>query len=558
MRITKLRTLSIVHVLAILIIFGCEDFNPIQKKPFSLIETINPQTDPRLSKLLGDLYNSNENPAGRSLSTNFGEIGLSEALKLNDTINNRTRYTLTLKQNYDSLIFENLIISVRENGIFQYILQYKPDTTWLLQNPNKLDLKTYSGIIRQFDIYRNFVIEVRLEHGVKVESYASDGRIKEICCSWDVWTSQTTGYSYLLIDCEDGSSYMLRVNDCGGGGGDSGGTGGGNGGGYTGGGDGGGYTGGSGGGDYYTGGGGGTSSGGYVGDPIGILVPADYEEDIILLDKPTLLLNDYLIEDPTALLEIDCNQLPKWQALTQHILSQSLVDKLKTYSSLPQHIVNAEGPLVNLDYFPVKVTTLPNKPGGGKYTAAEFLDYIRKNLNSFLDNDVSTFSPYNDLIERPIWESTNPLGALMRFDIPVGLGGLISQDGTVICSSYKTSDWIFTTVESPVDWNHPVSGHRQFGFETNRDGTYTFFARGVDRVTENFDLEMADFFATDTPFEGGDALWTSFQNKLQEFVNNPTNGGVSQKLSPVKNRPDWEKVKAVLQGSRPISDLGCK
>lgn len=269
-------------------------------------------------------------------------------------------------------------------------------------------------------------------------------------------------------------------------------------------------------------------------------------------------LNEIVQSNPAALLEIPCDQLPQWQTLVQHMLSQSLINKLATYNSSPQYIVNAEGALVNLDYFSIKVSTLPIKPGGGRYTAIEFLDYVRKNLNSFLDNNVATFSPYNDLIEKPLWESSNPFGAIMRFDIPVALGGLASQDGTVICSSNSTNEWTFTTVESPVDWNHPVSGHRQFGVVTNGDGTYTFFTRGVDRVTENFDLTMADWFKTKTPFQGGDALWTSFQVKLEAFINNPTNAGVAQKQNPVTARPDWEKVKDVLLGNRPISDLGCE
>jgi len=50
-------------------------------------------------------------------------------------------------------------------------------------------------------------------------------------------------------------------------------------------------------------------------------------------------------------------------------------------------------------------------------------------------------------------------------------------------------------------------------------------------------------------------LWESFQDKTSEFVN--SNGGNSTIIIPVKNRFDWDKVEEVLNGERPISDLGC-
>ncbi len=57
------------------------------------------------------------------------------------------------------------------------------------------------------------------------------------------------------------------------------------------------------------------------------------------------------------------------------------------------------------------------------------------------------------------------------------------------------------------------------------------------------------------PFFGADDLWESFQNKFQNFVDN--NNGNALKTTPIKNRPDWDKVKDILEGRKPISDLGC-
>jgi hypothetical protein len=58
-----------------------------------------------------------------------------------------------------------------------------------------------------------------------------------------------------------------------------------------------------------------------------------------------------------------------------------------------------------------------------------------------------------------------------------------------------------------------------------------------------------------TAFEGADELWNAFQDNLENFIF--TNDGQAQKLPSQIDRPDWDKVRDVLEGNRPISDLGC-
>ncbi len=281
---------------------------------------------------------------------------------------------------------------------------------------------------------------------------------------------------------------MLRVKDCGGGSGDSGGTPGSTGGGSTGGGDGGGSTGGgySGGGDYYTGGSGSTSSGGYVGDPIGISIPPDYQDEIILIERPKIIeqqLIDLLEIDPFVLVEVPCSQIPKWQTLAQNEASQEIKDKINDLQSSNtswfddwaiQSLNGANGTIVNMDYFAVIVSSLPNNPSTGlPFTPEGLLDYFRRNINDFVEG--STFSPYCETAtlctqETELWNSDDPTGAIIYIDIPV-------DDGVVICSEYTSSYWYFMTLEAPGAGNHPVSGTRQFGFETNENGSYNFCAQ---------------------------------------------------------------------------------
>jgi len=111
------------------------------------------------------------------------------------------------------------------------------------------------------------------------------------------------------------------------------------------------------------------------------------------------------------------------------------------------------------------------------------------------------------------------------------------------------------TTNAPYSGNHPVSGTRQFGYETNLNGSYNFFVRGTDRFNNNLVENLAWALQGGNAFEGADDLWESFQNKLKAYVN--SNFGTAAKNTPTKNRPDWTKVKKVLKGELPITELGC-
>ncbi len=57
-------------------------------------------------------------------------------------------------------------------------------------------------------------------------------------------------------------------------------------------------------------------------------------------------------------------------------------------------------------------------------------------------------------------------------------------------------------------------------------------------------------------FADADALWYNFQDKLFEFVNEEQ-GSSAIIPATTDNRLDWDEVKEVLQGQKPISELGC-
>jgi len=280
-------------------------------------------------------------------------------------------------------------------------------------------------------------------------------------------------------------------------------------------------------------------------------------------------LNNLLQYEPFKLIEIDCNQIVKWQSLAQHTPPQSIMNKVKNLQENHeallgdwniQYLENAGGKVVNMDYFSVNIATLPINPNTGqRFTSVQFLDYFRRNINNFVTG--TNFSPYCEISaicqqETNLWNSSNPLGAIIKLDISLynGPGGnILANDGVVISAENRANYWRFMTMEAPYDSEHPVTGTRQFGIEQNANGSYNIYVRGVDRFTSRIQEATLDIF-TD-PFLFADSLWESFQEKTNQFIN--SNGGVSSINTPITNRPNWNKVKEILEGSKPISDLGC-
>jgi hypothetical protein len=269
-------------------------------------------------------------------------------------------------------------------------------------------------------------------------------------------------------------------------------------------------------------------------------------------------LYELAIVNPNVLLGIDCNQLPNWQTIAQHIAPASEKGKIINLPSGLFHQFNiqslddAGGTRVNMDYYGIKITTMPNDPATGQqFSPDELLDYFRRNINSLVSG--STFEPYCKIPsicqqEMDLWDSSNPLGALIYIDIPL-------DDGVVVCSEYTNTHWYFMTMNAPYAGNHPVSGVRAFGYESNQDGSYTFFARGADRVV-SWQIEYLGYIAGfGNPFSGSDNLWSHFQTNLNSFVLN--NSGASNIEPVITERVNREVVKDVLHGNRPVTDLNC-
>lgn len=290
------------------------------------------------------------------------------------------------------------------------------------------------------------------------------------------------------------------------------------------------------------------------------------------VDKVVFLRNliTELNNNPNLLLDIPCNQLPNWLQIAQYNLPQSVLDKVSNLQSqnsgaVPnwdiQSLYGAQGTIVNMDFFPVTISQFPTNPNTNlPYTPQEFYNFFRLNLNLFTQSAGVSFQPstITGVNESVIWNSNNPINSILSINMQ-------PDSGSVICSNYTNNYWYFTTLTTPwaFSWSqddydgfHPVSGHREFGYYQTVNGNYVFFVRGVDRIQRAAVFTIAQMNPNwDSPFTPADQKWNAMQENLKNYVE--AHGGVATINMDNIYRPNWNDIKDVLNGIKPLSDLGC-
>jgi hypothetical protein len=214
----------------------------------------------------------------------------------------------------------------------------------------------------------------------------------------------------------------------------------------------------------------------------------------------------------------------------------------------------AAGTVVNCDYFPVHINSLP-VINGVQWTAQQLFEHFRLNINQFVNTNIASFYPYNNDVVNDVtlWHSNNPLTSILHLDM--------IQDGSVIISKYTSStdncQMIASTLNTPLDGNHPVSGNRSWGIMQDPNGGYNFYTSGVDRITTNL-FEIGDNLMSSlssSGFEEADALWRTLQTKMMMFIN--SNGGNAGYYSNNETilRPDWFIIKRYLRNEISLQQL---
>ena len=205
------------------------------------------------------------------------------------------------------------------------------------------------------------------------------------------------------------------------------------------------------------------------------------------------------------------------------------------------HIESAWGQ-VNLDWYAVEISLMPRRMPGEPTTMdrpvgqVELLQYVRRNLvvrDAIVSSLFSTFEPY-DAADGVAWAGTpvDTLGALIHIGIPL-------NSGTVMVTRSEDDNWTFSTVKSPRDENHPVSGNRRFAIMVAGNGKTYLFTLGTDRCTNR---DVVDSRAVELVWAGADQLWKSFQQKAHDLIESM--GGHATIVPPISKRHDWSHVVA--------------
>jgi hypothetical protein len=233
--------------------------------------------------------------------------------------------------------------------------------------------------------------------------------------------------------------------------------------------------------------------------------------------------------------------LPVQDAIAQR-WSIEFVGSPRIVAVLPQRVEDGIND-ITLDTYELNITRLPNNPATGmQFTGDALFEHVRLNLNTFVDPNYAVFTPYSSVYwmnplngnDEALWRSANPEGALLS----ILVSGIPRKTLSVFTAKYQRtatdSYWIFNTANTPGDWQHPLSGARQFGLQQTSNG-WRFYTRAMDR--------MAGFLweSQRTMIENGQRnTWTSLQTKLAAWIN--ANGGSATILAPTIQRVNWPQA----------------
>lgn len=205
-----------------------------------------------------------------------------------------------------------------------------------------------------------------------------------------------------------------------------------------------------------------------------------------------------------------------------------------------QALAKASGGDINMDYYAITITKLP--PG---VTQEQLFNNFRKNIDIFMNHNEAGVRP-KDPSTKKLWESDNPTGAVMVF-YPTSA----PDQSAVVTSTSGSNYWVFTPIWTTQNWRHPLAGQREFGLTDNKDGTFTFFTRAIDRMWtlqdatynrvgfqfyKSFGIVNRNvFFDIDAP-----AVWGSLFNNYVEFINNT--GGSASRTATFSKRIPWSDI----------------
>jgi hypothetical protein len=257
-----------------------------------------------------------------------------------------------------------------------------------------------------------------------------------------------------------------------------------------------------------------------------------------------------------------------YQDIAQHTPHDSVIGRIDSlrgvFPNYPvdnyylQSLQEAYGAVVNCDFFPVRIQQLPIG-----HTPASLLEYFRVHINDFISSSLGiNFSPYemSDPSIPLFWTDprfnsidTSSTGALVHIEIPGNDGSVVlsGYNHSFLSSGYQSHSFTVTTMQTPLDNEHPVAGNRRWGVYNDPYGGFTFYTMAVDRIWDWWTQAGSDAIGALTGndgFDRADELWTDVQQNMINFIN--TNGGSATYYSrkTIIARPKWNDVKDYLMG----------
>ncbi|MBL6447586.1 hypothetical protein JMN32_14805 [Fulvivirga sp. 29W222] len=132
-------------------------------------ENINAREDAHLMNILQG-FNPSGSSNGRTQSFDFGEVKLSEAIKVENPYKDIVRYSLILSTDPEDPGFENVVLRDHKGDIYPYITRYEPDKGWLMEKGGEFETRTFTGTLKVLDINRTLLVEVAFNNGRGIET----------------------------------------------------------------------------------------------------------------------------------------------------------------------------------------------------------------------------------------------------------------------------------------------------------------------------------------------------------------------------------------------------
>jgi hypothetical protein len=185
-----------------------------------------------------------------------------------------------------------------------------------------------------------------------------------------------------------------------------------------------------------------------------------------------------------------------------------------------QRIETGYGP-ISLDSYNIRFNIMPAQFNN---SAKELLDFIRADMNRYIDVTISDFTPYSVFYPYDVggddlarWSSPSPQGAIMHFDVNEWYGNGV-EEASIVTSLYEgnanEARWRWATIWIAGDLAHPLSGVREFGVKREGNG-WLLYTRAADRpVNFAYSIPALSFGG----FTRGSELWQSWQRGIERLV----------------------------------------